>query len=82
MSEGVGITPDGYRFCTDEWLVVVMEKLTPADLADIEARLDAFGEWYARIIDGAGYDPATAMEDYGMLERDMRQLIEQVRARG
>ena len=19
---GVGITPDGYRFCTDEWLVV------------------------------------------------------------
>lgn len=55
--------------------------VTDSDLTEIEARLDAFGEWYARIIEGASYDRATAMEDYGMLERDMRQLIEQVRAR-
>lgn len=59
-----------------------MDSLTPLDLIDIESRLDAFGEWFMRVVvEGGGYDRGAAMEDWRLLEADQRRLIEQVRAR-
>lgn len=78
---GVGVTPDGYRFCTDEWLVVeYVDVLTPLDLDRIEQRLDAFGEWFARVvIEGGSYDRTAAMEDYRLLAADQMRLLVQAR---
>ena len=56
-----------------------MDQLTPLDLDRIEQRLDAFGEWFARIIDGAGYDRTAAMEDFRLLAADQRRLLGQAR---
>ena len=61
------------------WSVKHMDQLGPLDLDRIEQRLDAFGEWFARVIDGAGYDRTAAMEDYRLLAEDQRMLIEQAR---
>lgn len=52
------------------------------DLIRMESRLDAFDEWYTRVVgNGDGYDLTAALEDWAMIARDMRLLIEQARAR-
>jgi hypothetical protein len=58
-----------------------MDTMTALDLNAIEARLDAFGEWFLRVVEGAGYDRSAAIEDWEMLDRDQRRLLEQARAR-
>ena len=56
-----------------------MDILSELDLDRIEQRLDAFGEWFARIINGAGYDSEAALKDFDLLARDQRLLIGQAR---
>lgn len=52
------------------------------DLLRMESRLDAFDEWYQRVVgSGDGYDLTAALEDWAMIKRDMELLIEQARAR-
>lgn len=52
------------------------------DLEAIELRLDAFSEWFMRVVvEGEGYERQTAVEHWRMVAGDMRQLIEQARAR-
>ena len=54
--------------------------LSPLDLDRIEARLDAFGEWFARVvIEGGSYDRQAALEDFRLLDEDQRRLIGQAR---
>jgi hypothetical protein len=55
------------------------DRLTPLDLDRIEQRLDAFGEWFERVVDGAGYDRQAAIEDWRLLAADQRMLLEQSR---
>ena len=57
------------------------DPLTALDLNGMESRLDAFGEWFLRVIDGASYDRSAAIKDWEMLDRDERRLLEQARAR-
>jgi hypothetical protein len=59
-----------------------MDKLSDRELEKIESRLEAFGEFYERLIEGGDYDAEAALEDFHMLAGDMRRLLEQVRARG
>jgi hypothetical protein len=59
-----------------------MDDLTAFDLLDIEARLDAFSAWFARVVDAGGsYDREEALADWKRVEADQRRLIEQARAR-
>ena len=59
-----------------------MDQLTALDLNGMEARLDAFGEWFLRVVgDGGSYDRSAAIADWEMLDRDQRRLLEQARAR-
>jgi hypothetical protein len=52
------------------------------DLLRMESRLDAFDEWYVRVVgNGDGYDLTAALEDWELIKRDMHLLIEQARAR-
>jgi hypothetical protein len=56
------------------------DRLTPLDLDRIEQRLDAFGEWYVRVvIEGGSYDRQAAIEDWRLTDEDMRRLIGQAR---
>ena len=59
-----------------------MNDLTPFDLIDIESRLDAFCDWFARVVDAGGsYERQQALNAWRALEADQRRLIEQARAR-
>ena len=54
--------------------------LSPLDLDRIEQRLDAFGEWFARVvIEGGSYDRTAALEDFRLLDEDQRRLLGQAR---
>lgn len=67
---------------TREELLARMDDLTPFDLIDIESRLDAFCDWFARVVDAGGsYDREAALVAWRAVEADQRRLIEQVRAR-